>query len=293
MKAKYYILMVAVLLIAACNPIEDQSLREDFENAGTPITQEDLDAAISITQPVEGQDYKVVIRNSRTDVPGVWHVQTSIGMKTIGTDHDTIVYDKNKTYEIYYTGISAKQVVTSKTFSVSVNDLPVDIYETYLSGATQGNTAGAKKTWTFQRAEKSVCYNGMLAAWQHTDPFTPGTNEWGPIDLTDDILDQTMTFEFDDSKFTTYDKNGAIMGEGQWSSTHNFNDNNKVVGELYTTIGIIGSTIRWQDFDGIKTPYWIQRISEDEMVLILPGKYIIPEEPWDDDASYYFLKPKE
>jgi hypothetical protein len=293
MKAKYNILMAAALLIAACNPIEDDSLREDFEKAGTPITQEELDAAILITQPVEGQDYKVVVKNNRTDVPGVWHVQTSTGMKTIGTDRDTIVYDKNKTYEIYYTGISAKQVVTSKTFSISVSDLPVDIYETYICGAAQGNTAGAKKTWTFLRAEKAVCYNGMLAAWHYYNPFTPGTGQWGTVNLTD-ILDQTMTFEFSDSKFTTYDKNGAKMGEGKWSSTHNFNDNNKVVGELYTTTAIIGcNAIRWQNFDGTETPYWIQRISEDEMVLILPGTYTIPAEPWDFDASYYFLVPKE
>jgi hypothetical protein len=292
MKAKYYILIVTAMLAAACDPIEDQSLREDFENTGTPVTQEELDAAISITQPIEGQDYKVVVKNNRTDVPGVWHVQTSVGQKTIGTDRDTIVYDKNSTYEIYYTGLSAKQVVTSKTFSVSVSDLPVDEYEMYICGATQGNTNGAKKTWTFQRAEKPVCYNGMLAAWHYYSPFTPGTSIWGTVNLTD-ILDQTMTFEFEDSKFTTYDKNGVKMGEGKWSSTHNFNDNNKVVGELYTTIGIIGSTIRWQTFDGTKTPYWIQRISADEMVLILPSVYVIPDEPWNNDASYYFLEPKE
>ncbi|MCI1647327.1 MAG: hypothetical protein LKI39_09170 [Bacteroides sp.] len=292
MKQKYYILLVVVSFLAtSCDPIEDLSLREKFEKTGSPITQAELDAAISITQPIDGQDYKVVIQNSRTDVPGAWHVQTSVGEKIIGTDRDTIVYDKNKKYEIYYTGLSEKQTVTSSVFTVSVSDLPVDEYETFICGAVQGNAAGAKKTWTFQRAEKAVCYNGMLAQWQYSKPFTPGTGQWGSVDLTD-IQDQTMTFEFNDSKLTTYDKDGNVMGTGQWASNHNGTNNNQVAGELYTTTAIIGSSLAWQSFTKDK-PYWILRISNDEMVLIRPSLYIIPEEPWDYDASYYFLKPKE
>lgn len=291
---KIFIEMLAsAFIVTACDPIEDQSLRKEFEKTGTPITQAELDAALSVTQPFDGQDYKVVIRNSRTDVPGAWHIQTSVGEKTILTDHDTIIYDKNKKYEIYYTGLSEKQIVTSSTFTVSVSDLPVDEYETYICGAVQGNAAGSKKTWTFQKAEKAVCYNGMLASWHYSQPFTPGTDLWDSVDLTD-IQDQTMTFEFDDSRLTTYDKDGNVMGTGQWSSTHNFTDNNKVVGELYASTPIIGcKAISWQTFDGIKTPFWILRISADEMVLTLPSRYIIPEEPWDYDASYYFLRPVE
>ena len=49
--------VLSVLALAACNPIEDTSLRDKyFTNAGTPITTEELDKAISITQPYTNQE---------------------------------------------------------------------------------------------------------------------------------------------------------------------------------------------------------------------------------------------
>ena len=72
-------MLACMSALAACDPIEDESLRDDYQNAGTPITKEELQAAISVTQPypnqegvVEGDQY-VVLKNSRPDVGGVWH----------------------------------------------------------------------------------------------------------------------------------------------------------------------------------------------------------------------------
>ncbi|MGV8094776.1 MAG: hypothetical protein AB2L24_23225 [Mangrovibacterium sp.] len=53
----YAILFMVALAWYACDPIEDESLREKYyENVGTPLTKAELEAVISVTQPIPNQD---------------------------------------------------------------------------------------------------------------------------------------------------------------------------------------------------------------------------------------------
>ena len=54
----YKLLLLSILFTYGCDPIEDKLLREKFENAGSPITQAELDAALSVTQPIQNADDK-------------------------------------------------------------------------------------------------------------------------------------------------------------------------------------------------------------------------------------------
>ena len=45
-------MLASAFIVTACDPIEDEDLRDKYvTDAGTPITKEALQAAISITQP--------------------------------------------------------------------------------------------------------------------------------------------------------------------------------------------------------------------------------------------------
>jgi hypothetical protein len=296
-KIKLYIVLAATALIGfACNPIEDQSLRENFENAGTPITQEELTAVLSVTQPFpysqergEGNQY-VALKNSRPDIGGAWHYETKAGWKTINSDDATIIYSANgKNYGIYYEGISANRVVRSDTFRISVSDLPVDEYETYLTGAITANDLDAKRLWMFQDVNGAL-YNGMYGNWKYYDP-QPGHNSWGTIS-TSTVEEKYMTFEFNDNKMTTHYADGSVAETGTWSVTHESPEG--VAGEIYTTVPVLGTSQSWNVWSS-GDPYWIYAISEDRLVLIFPSTY--NKEPgvedWDIDATYFYLVPKE
>ena len=50
-------MLASAFIVTACDPIEDEDLRDKYvTDAGTPITKEALQAAISITQPFPNQD---------------------------------------------------------------------------------------------------------------------------------------------------------------------------------------------------------------------------------------------
>ena len=83
-----FFLAAIASLSVACNPLEDDSLRDKFiVNAGTPITKTTLSAAISVTQPFPNEDgvvmgdQCVVIKNKRPDIGGAWHIGWGIGEK--------------------------------------------------------------------------------------------------------------------------------------------------------------------------------------------------------------------
>ncbi|HMM02774.1 MULTISPECIES: hypothetical protein [unclassified Dysgonomonas] len=296
MKAKIYgILLICLLVGYGCDAIEDELLRDDFNNPGTPISQADLDAAISVTQPIPNTDDKVegdqyvVIKNNRPDIGGVWHLGWSTGEKIVGSDNDTIIYDTNGEYDIYYTGISANEIVTSKKFHVSITNC-FDEYDFLLSGAVDKADKTAKKTWKFMEVTGAL-YNGMYGNWKYYAPV-PNQNSWGTVN-TATVPEQTMTFEFDGHKMTTYLASGAVSKEGIWAYTHNTPEG--VTGELITTAPVIGTSFSWNVWSGVNTPYWITSISEDLLVLCFPSTYNKPAEvaDWDIDAMYFFLVPVE
>ncbi|MDR1719268.1 MAG: hypothetical protein LBR67_04010 [Dysgonamonadaceae bacterium] len=291
-KSLIFMLMVALLGIA-CNPIEDQSLREEFNKAGASISQTELDAALSVTQPipnsddrVEGDQY-VVIHNSRPDIGGVWHVGTSTGDKIIATDHDTIIYGSNGEFEIYYVGVSENQVVTSRKFPVTVTNV-FDIYDNYLSGAKDKADKSAKKTWTFQTAN-DIAYEGAHGAWKYYADLTPGVGKWWQDNIPTSVREQTMVFEYDGHKMTTYTNTGTKIEEGSWAYTHE-SPEAMVNGEFITTIGAIGKAYDGYAKNGFK--YWILKISETDLVIYHPARYTGAGD-WDDDGYYFFYKVKE
>jgi len=300
MKAKIYSLLLITALIAfGCNPIEDQSLREKyFNNTGTPITVEELSAALSVTQPIPNSDDKVegdqyvVITNNRPDIGGVWHIGTTTGEKFTTADHDTIIYTGNGTFDIYYVAISENEIVQSNSFSVEVTNC-FDEYDQILSGARDKADQTAKKAWRVADGA-GVIYNGMYGNWKYYPDFLPGRNSWGNITVTADMKEQTLEFEFKDHKVSIRSGSGAALREGNWAYTHENPEG--VTGELMLSIPLMGQGDSWGPaFKGVETPYWILRISDDELLVCYPSTYNKSPavEDWDIDATYFFFVPKE
>jgi hypothetical protein len=332
MKTKLYIFTIVFAFIGmACNPIEDTSLREEFAKTGTPITSEELTAALSVTQlpNIEGEergDQYVIIDNARKDIPGTWFVQTAAGMKQYHTDHDTVVYTANGKYDIYFVGLSEKQAITSKSFRVSVTHLPLKEYETYLSGAISGaDNTNAKKAWRLLQTGASV-YQGMYGNWKYYD-MNPGLNSWGTVTITPDVRETTVVFEYDGNKIKTYSASGEQIQEGTWACIEKvpvldknldvWVNQERVIYDLYTTIPMPGQNLL-SSYLGT-SPYWIlpqvgatdEKLKEQPMDKIenyfpvyLPNtnKLIIcspstydkgAAEDWDIDAGYFFLETVE
>ena len=124
-------MLASAFIVTACDPIEDEDLRDKYvTDAGTPITKEALQAAISITQPfpnqdgvVEGDQY-IALKNSRPDIGGSWHIEWggegSKQSKTLVTDNATVIMESNADYSIYYMGISANQIIKTDPVVVTV-----------------------------------------------------------------------------------------------------------------------------------------------------------------------------
>jgi len=310
---KLYVLLLTTALIGfACNPIEDESLRKKhFGNAGAPISVEELNAALSVTQPIPNADDRVagdqyvVIKNSRPEIGGVWRYETSTGEKSICTDHDTLIYNSIGIFNIYYIAISANQAVRSKTFTVEVTNC-FDEYDFLLSGAVDKADRTAKKVWRL--ADENVpVYNGMYGNWKYYPDFKPVQNQWGTVIITQEMREQTVVFEFNDHKLVIYAGDGSVIAEGGWAFNHESPDPDPrgvlydAPGQLITSIPLPGQSVsffqkRPSVFSGVSTPYWICRVSENELVLAFPSIYNrdpATTEDWDIDATYFFFIPKE
>ncbi|MDR0543424.1 MAG: hypothetical protein LBH19_14605 [Dysgonamonadaceae bacterium] len=295
MKTKLYIFTIVIVLfgITACDPIEDTDLRDEFAKTGTPITSAELTAALSVTQPISNSDDKVegdqyvVVHNNRPDIPGTWFVQTATGVVQYHTDHDTIIYGSNNTYDIYFVGLSEKQAVRSETFTVTITNC-FDEYMTFLSGAKDKADKTAKKTWKLLNHPLAF-YNGMYGAWKYYD-MSPGQRNYqsGASVLTTDDFGKYMVFEIAGSKLTIYDKTDAVLSSGGWGFTHD-DRGEEIDGELICSTRLIGTEKAWQTYSGTSTPYYILSIDENNMILCLPGTYNRTGDDWDYNASYYFF----
>lgn len=147
-------MLASAFIVTACDPIEDEDLRDKYvTDAGTPITKEALQAAISITQPfpnqdgvVEGDQY-IALKNSRPDIGGSWHIEWggegSKQSKTLVTDNATVIMESNADYSIYYMGISANQIIKTDPVVVTVTNV-FDDWSTYFTGATDKSDKSAK-----------------------------------------------------------------------------------------------------------------------------------------------------
>ena len=298
-------MLACMSALAACDPIEDESLRDDYQNAGTPITKEELQAAISVTQPfpnqdgvVEGDQY-VVLKNSRPDVGGAWHAEwgepDSRKRTTLFSDQDTLICDENTTYDIWYVGISANQIVETDPVQVVVTNA-FDDWQTSFTGAVDKSDITAKKTWTFRpvaQGETSyVCWRGAHGAWKYynynadEDYYSAWWNQVTP----EEAGPQTMVLEFDGNKITTYDAEGNMINQGSFRITHNVPED-KVMGEFITDIPVIGRELDqgglWNTDEFV---FWILYFDKNKLTLYKPDLYTGAED-WDVEGWYVFYEP--
>jgi len=282
----------------ACNPLEDDSLRDKFiVNAGTPITKAALSAAISVTQPFSNGDgvvmgdQCVVIKNKRPDIGGAWHIGWGIGEKILNTDHDTLYYEANGKFKIYYVGISENQIVNSDTIEVTVTNV-FDPWAGYLTGAVDKSNKTAAKTWGFREVSwGSVCNMGAHGGWKYTSAgYTPESNFawWGSVSYAQ-AGDQTMKFEYNDSKMTTYKADGSVKASGAFGFIHNIPEAG-VLGTLVTTAPTIGAS--YDDCgQGSNNNFYLLTLTKDYITVYHNGWGGAAD--WDDCGWYaYFMAKK-
>lgn len=290
-------MFVAVFTVISCDPIEDNSLRDSKINGvGTPITAEELKAALSMTQlpnqdgVVIGDQY-IIVKNSRPDIGGRWHLLRGAMEKTYGTDNDTIICSDNGDYQLYYEGISANTIVKTAPFEFTVTNV-FDPWSKYFTNAVDKADKTAKKTWRFRQVSwGSVCNMGAHGGWKYTSAgYTPESNFawWANVTLAT-AGDQKMVFEYDGNKLTNYKADGTVRYSGNFSFTHNQPETG-VLGELITSCPVIGSSY---DDEGQSTKknntFWLLTLTDDYITLYHPDKYKGGGD-WDDSGWYVYYK---
>ncbi len=309
----YIILLMVAAVWMACDPIEEKSLREKyFENVGTPITKAELEAVISITQPIPNQegvvegDQYVVLKNSRPDIPGVWHIEwgdaNNRSSKTLGTDSDTLIFESNDVYDIYFVGISANTIIQTDPVQVTVTNC-FDPWQTLLTGAKDKSDNTAKKTWEFWPSpnNKVVYFNGMYANWLAggVNMIHEAFNNWDGGGTKLSVAgNYTMVFEYKGNKLTTYKPDGTILGEGTYAISHDVptggsgKPQDYIVGTLTTTIPLPGSTTSWELL-GDRPTYWLWLLDEEHMCVVHPASTWAQGDFWDSYAWYGFYQAKK
>ena len=293
------LLFAAMAIVTACDPMEDESLRDKYiTNAGDPISKEELNNILSVTQPIPNQDdavegdQYVVIKNNRPELGGIWHY--GVGTKITGSDNDTIIYGANGTYEIYYEALSNGKIVTSDIFTVTVTNV-FDEWMGLFTGAKDKTDADATKAWGFREVKwGSVCNMGAHGGWKYTSAgYTPESNFawWGSANLAQ-AGDQRIVFEIQDTKLKTYDKSGKLVNEGTFNFDHE-QPEELVQGRLTTNIPVIGSN--YDDLGqskGKNNVFWILTLTDEYITLYHPQKYTGGGD-WDDYGWYVYYESKE
>lgn len=282
---KFGLVLSAVALFGfACNPIEDDTLRDKYvTNAGAPISVEELTAALEVTQPypnqdgvVEGDQY-VHLKNNRPEIGGVWHV----GNKTFLTDDNIVVMEANGVYDVYYVAVSNNEVVQSTPVQITVTNV-FDEWMGYFTGAEDKSDMSASKTWGFRQGLASVCDMCGHGWWKYTSAgYTPesfaGVTWWSGISYAT-AGDQTMVFEVDGNKLTTFDAAGNKKAEGTFEFSHEVPED-AVLGTLSTTVPVIGGS-----FDdcgqGSNNSFYILTLTDKYLTIYHPT--VRPGSDWGD-----------
>lgn len=294
----YLILALVGIFTYSCDPTEDRSLIEDnFENAGTPISKEELLAALEVSQPlpnvegvVEGDQY-IVVNNKRKDIGGTWVLELANGTKTSKSDYDTIVSTENGILKLYYQGVSAGKIVKTDPILVTVTNV-FDIYEQYLTGAENKADAAATKTWEFVANKVGdVCYMGAHGAWKYEVDIWASGIRWWAQKTADAVAGETMVFGYDSHTFKVYNADGTEKASGGFSFTHDEVEAG-ILGELTTTVPILGSRFdeSGQASTGSNT-YWIMELGNDNLVIYHTSK-LTGGVDWSDSGWWAFYKAK-
>jgi hypothetical protein len=297
----FVICMVMVVgCLASCTAREDLSLREKYiDKVGLPVSKETLQNAITVTQPfpnkdgeVKGDQY-VVIKNSRPDIGGVWHLGWAGGEKTIGTDNDTIVYESNGTFQIYYTGISANTRIATDPITITVTNV-FDQWSGYITGAKDKADITAEKKWKFRNVTwGSVCNMGAYGGWKYTSAgYVPESNFMWWANVTEAMVSNLyMTFQFNGNKLLVYNADGSLASEGSYAFNHTVADQG-VLGELITSKPIIGASYDDCGQNGASNKFWILTLNEDYLTIFHPVKYTGGVD-WDDYGWYAYFKAED
>lgn len=102
-------MLASAFIVTACDPIEDEDLRDKYvTDAGTPITKEALQAAISITQPFPNQDG--VVYNPQIQISAESETKRSIFRekdKTKRSKKESAQHSKSRNKSFVMTSVSA------------------------------------------------------------------------------------------------------------------------------------------------------------------------------------------
>jgi len=222
----------AILGLIACNPIEDQTLRDKYiTNAGAPMTSEELTAHLSVSQISETDDVITVV-NDDPSIGGIWHFTTATGEAIMKTDKGEYTYTSNGTFEVYMVAPTAgNKLVESKHFTVTVEDV-YDPWVGMLTGAKDKFDKSATKKWGFRSSnaadgtdlngapEGTICGMSAYGFWKWY-PFsqTQGQAWWGVVKFGD-AGDKTMKFSYAGAKLETFDAAGTPMNSGSFAVGH-------------------------------------------------------------------------
>ncbi len=315
---KYILFSAAIAMaLSSCNPLESSS---DFDKSATPISSDDLTAALSVTQlpnsddKVEGDQY-VIVKNSRSEIGGVWHFIYGTTEKTYVTDNDTIICTNNGKYQVYYEAISGNKAVKSNTIDLQVTNV-FDPWSKMLTGAVDKADKGAKKTWRFREVWwkstlSSVCNCGAYGGWKYNATYkdygfadagyTPESNFmwWKNITLKD-AGNQSMVFEQNGNKMTVYKADGTVKYTGTFTFAHAHPecfDNSEfdygVYGSLTTTVPVIGGEFDESVGQSSSKPnvFWILTLSDDYITLFHSSAKNYKSKPdWDRDGWFVYLQ---
>lgn len=291
------VLAASALALSSCDPIEDMDARNKYANAGTPVSKADLTAALSVKQlpnadgKVEGDQY-VIVKNNKPEIGGVWKFYRGSVVTTYATDADTIVLGTNGDYKIVYEGISANQRVVSDTIRITVTNV-FDIFDRYLTGATDKADKSAKKVWRFRKVQwGSYCNMGAYGGWKYTSAgYTPESNFawWSNITDLSTLGNQSMVMSYNGTTMTIYEPDGTtVRRSGSFAYTHTVADE-LVKGELTMSVRTMGG-----EFDETSTAktdivYWILTLDDKYMTLFHPVKYTGGVD-WDSYGWYVYYE---
>lgn len=307
------IFATALAFLAACDAIEDQTLRNEYHSATTPLTRELLTSALTVTQlpnaegVVEG-DQCIVVKNSKPEIGGQWILmKDGVVAAKSACDVDTLYATSNGIFQLYYQGISDNTIVISHVFDLTVTNF-FDEFDRYLSGAKDKADVNAKKIWKFRRVVSGswIGYadNGAHGAWKYTNAgYTPETianvSWWGFVgDAGGAHVDypignhikQRMTFTYKDNKINITNDDGSPRREGTFKYNHDEVETG-VKGLLTTSIPLMGSEYWNECSDGLV--WYILTLDDKYMTL-----YNTSAEPgkgadWEDCGWYVFYEATE
>ena len=313
MKRKLFVFacVAAIFSFIACDPIEDESLRNKYMNNNEiPISVEELTSYLTVTQPGPTNEI-VIVSNSRPELGGVWHFSTPTGDDILKSDKGTYSFTANGVFDVYMVAPSAGKLVESNHFKITVTDV-FDPWIGTLTGAKDRDDKTAKKTWGFRPVtgagkdtenpedpEGYICAQSAYGFWKWYAPTTVDGQDWGGKQTYAAAGDQRMVFEYDGAKMTTYDAEHNVMKTGAIAVNHNSPDpagpyagpGTVAMGTLTATAPVIGAELGKYGIPTSSVEFLILELTDTHLTLYQYANYPGPD--WDDNGWIVYYKQKE